>query len=530
MADKKVVFDVLARMREQGSDNLLKKTHLVAAAAGALAVKFGIDSVKAYADAQAKQAQLQDAYGKFPALANVSLKSLTDLNSAQELKTKFDDDETAAAESVLAQYKLTGTQLKQLVPLMQDYAARTGKDLPTAATDLGKAMLGQGKALKAIGINFKDTHTQGGNFEELMKGLRSQVGGFAEAEGKTASGRAAILKNEFGEFKESVGKAAVEFGQKLLPPLIQGANWLQQNWSRLQPFIVGLGGFVLAIYSVNRAMDAWSTVQKTLNAVMSANPVLRIITLIILLGTALVTAYKTSETFRDRVNGAFSAVQHAVENVQHAFDNFVHAAVNVVHAGDNVVHAGGNVVHAFDNVGHAGGNVVHAIGNVTNAFGQVGGGIGAAYRAVVDTFGRIVNFVAGMPGKISHAASGMWNGITAAFKGAINSIIGGWNSLQFSVPGFKVGPVHFGGFTLGVPDIPYLAKGGITSGPTLAVVGDNPGGREAIVPLPRNGGLGGGPIVLEFHSDGTPMADLLVQMFRKYIHANGGNVQVVLGQ
>lgn len=33
--------------------------------------------------------------------------------------------------------------------------------------------------------------------------------------------------------------------------------------------------------------------------------------------------------------------------------------------------------------------------------------------------------------------------------------------------------------------IPALAQGGITTGPTLALVGDNPGGREAIVPLDR---------------------------------------------
>ena len=30
---------------------------------------------------------------------------------------------------------------------------------------------------------------------------------------------------------------------------------------------------------------------------------------------------------------------------------------------------------------------------------------------------------------------------------------------------------------------PSLAKGGITNGPTLAMVGDNPGGREVVSPL-----------------------------------------------
>ena len=36
-----------------------------------------------------------------------------------------------------------------------------------------------------------------------------------------------------------------------------------------------------------------------------------------------------------------------------------------------------------------------------------------------------------------------------------------------------------------MPKIPRFAQGGITSGPTLAMVGDNVGGREVIAPLDR---------------------------------------------
>jgi hypothetical protein len=252
----------------------LRSTGKVAAAAAAvLAVKFGVDSVKAYADAEASQQKLQFAYQKFPALADVSLKSLQDLNSAQELKTKFDDDETASAEAVLAQYKLTGDQLKKLVPLMQDYAAKTGKDLPTAAATLGKALLGQGRGLKAIGVNFKDTGTQAGNFTELVGDLRTQVGGFAEQQGKTAAGQAAILKNEFGEVEESVGKVVTAFGQKLLPPLIRAADFLQRNADIVVPLVTALGGLAGVVWAVNKAHAAWVLTQKALNLVLGTTKV-----------------------------------------------------------------------------------------------------------------------------------------------------------------------------------------------------------------------------------------------------------------
>jgi hypothetical protein len=85
----------------------------------------------------------------------------------------------------------------------------------------------------------------------------------------------------------------------------------------------------------------------------------------------------------------------------------------------------------------------------------------------------------------------MWDGIKNAFKEAINFIIRGWNRLEFRVPGFSIGPIGYDGFTLGVPDIPLLADGGIVNRATLAVIGE--AGPEAVVPLDqiRGGGLGG---------------------------------------
>ena len=39
-----------------------------------------------------------------------------------------------------------------------------------------------------------------------------------------------------------------------------------------------------------------------------------------------------------------------------------------------------------------------------------------------------------------------------------------------------------------LPDIPMLAKGGIVTGPTLALIGE--AGPEAVVPLGKGGGMG----------------------------------------
>jgi hypothetical protein len=185
----------------------LKKTAGLISAAGVVA--FGVASVKAFSEAQKEQAKLEGAYQRFPKIANVPIESLRDLNSELQKTTVYDDDVVAGAQATLAQFKLTGSQIKQLTPLLLDYASATGKDAATAAGDLGKAMMGQGRALKAVGIDFKATGNSTADLNSLMGALRGQVGGFAEREGKTAAGQAQILSNQFGDLQESVGEALV---------------------------------------------------------------------------------------------------------------------------------------------------------------------------------------------------------------------------------------------------------------------------------------------------------------------------------
>lgn len=115
---------------------------------------------------------------------------------------------------------------------------------------------------------------------------------------------------------------------------------------------------------------------------------------------------------------------------------------------------------------------------------------------IFTAFDAVVGFVSGLGERIANAASGMWDGIKSSFRSAINTIIGWWNNLSFSVPGIDVplGP-DVPGFTVNTPNIPYLAAGGLIKGGrggTLAMLGE---GRhdELVVPLNRaaNSRLGG---------------------------------------
>lgn len=233
MASSNLVLSIIAVDKASktlgGIGNSIGKMSVNTAALGATLVAFGATSIKAFSDSEQAQVKLNDAFEKFPNLADTNVGALNALNAELQKKTRFDDEAYAAGEATLAQYGLTGQQLKDLIPLVADFAAKTGKSLPEASAAIGKALMGQGRALKGVGINFKDAGSTGANFTQIMAGLRTQVGGFAEKEGQTAAGKAEILKNQFGELQEKVGALLVPaLGQLIgvLTPLIEGFNSL----------------------------------------------------------------------------------------------------------------------------------------------------------------------------------------------------------------------------------------------------------------------------------------------------------------
>jgi hypothetical protein len=313
-----------------------KKVGSVLAAIGGAAAAKGIfdfakSSIGAFKESEDSASRLQVAFQKFPALNDSNIGSFQKLNTELAKKTKFDDDATASGQAVLAQFGLTGQQITQLTPLLQDYAAKTGKDIPSAADALGKAMLGKGKALQEIGIKFKDTGSLAGNFDQTIGGLRSQVGGFAEVEGKTAAGRAEILHNQFGELQETVGS-------KLVPVLTTLSGWLLtvvNFFTDLSPGVqtaigvaVGLAG---AAFVVVQAVQAWTAVQAVLNVVMAMNPIGLVVIAIVALVAAIIYAYNHFDWFRNAVQAVFAGLSAAAQWVATVFSGVWSGIVSGFH-------------------------------------------------------------------------------------------------------------------------------------------------------------------------------------------------------
>lgn len=136
---------------------------------------------------------------------------------------------------------------------------------------------------------------------------------------------------------------------------------------------------------------------------------------------------------------------------------------------------------------------------IVDIVGTAVGVIVDVVKGIIKALGGIVDFIAGVfTGDWKRAWTGIkdffggiFDGIVGIFKGAINLIIDGLNfmvralnTIHFDFPDWVPG-LGGKGFGINIPQIPKLAKGGITNGPMVAMIGDNPGGQEVVSPLDK---------------------------------------------
>lgn len=124
---------------------------------------------------------------------------------------------------------------------------------------------------------------------------------------------------------------------------------------------------------------------------------------------------------------------------------------------------------SISNVINVVGFFVRRVEDVVNALGWLKNKATEVKDWLVARFNDVVNFMRGLPGRISSATSGMWDGIKSAFKHAINWVIEKWNNLSF--PAISVGGVQLTP-SIGTPNIGYLAKGGPAQAGGAYVVGE----------------------------------------------------------
>lgn len=250
-------------------------------------------------------------------------------------------------------------------------------------------------------------------------------------------------------------------GEALLPVILQASQFMSENKGLMQllvPVVLGLalalGVFAAAVWIANMAMLASPVTWIVLGIIA----LIAIIALIIIKWDEVAAATAAAwDWIVGKLGDAWDWITEKVSSVWDWITEKTSAAWNAV--------AGfvGDAVDGF----------MQDINTIASIPGKVG-----------KWLGDVVDWVAGMPGRIGNAASGMWDSIVSGFKYAVNQLIWMWNSLSFTLGGGSFMGVGIPSMTLHTPDIPYLAEGGITTGPTLAMIGEG-AEDEVVLPLSR---------------------------------------------
>lgn len=130
--------------------------------------------------------------------------------------------------------------------------------------------------------------------------------------------------------------------------------------------------------------------------------------------------------------------------------------------------------------------VAHKVIGAFEGIGKVGttiwNAIKSAFSGAVEWFVRTI--ITPVVNRFEDIKNAFSKGIGNGFKEIVNSAITGFNKIIKAFNETK-NSIPLGSKIPNIPQIPALAKGGITNGPTLALIGDNPGGKEVVSPLDK---------------------------------------------
>jgi phage-related protein len=193
-----------------------------AAAAGAYAVKIGIEGVKAAIEDEKAQTQLALALENATGATKGQIAATEQAILQMSLATGVADDDLRPALGRLVRSTGDITKAQDLLTTALDVSTATGKPLETVANALGKAYDGNTAALGKLGIGLSSAELKTMNFTEVQGKLSDLFGGAAARNADTYAGRIARMQVAFNEAKETIGYA-------LLPILEKVINFINNN-------------------------------------------------------------------------------------------------------------------------------------------------------------------------------------------------------------------------------------------------------------------------------------------------------------
>lgn len=361
-----------------------------------------------------------------------------------------------------------------------DMTAKVAAGGPAARDALGQVLDGLRNMTDPVARNAAAVDLFGAKAEDMGDALYAldldtAAGGLGDLAGKTEAlgGAYDTAGARIETFKrQAMDRLAQVVADRVLPAVEGLSDWAKNNPGAFQ-VVAGIVGGVLVLAFAAWAASAATAAAATLAATW---PILLVGALVAGLAALVIVHWDTIRNFtvtvfgtvRDAIASAFGWVR----------DNWPLL------------------------LGILTGPIGWAVLLITKHWDTIKRGFSAVKDWIGDRIGDIAGFFRSMPGRLASAAGDLWGWLGRSFRGAINTIIGLWNRLSF--PSFTIGGWDPPGpgptipsFTIGgwsLPDIPYLARGGIVTSPTIAMVGEGPE-PEAVAPLSHLARMLGGPLL-----------------------------------
>ena len=484
----------------------LKKAILPATAAVAALGAVLVTAVKSAVQDEVAQQELARVLQKTTKATDTQIKAVEEWITLQGKVLGITDNDLRPAYAGLLRATNSVTKAQKLSAIAFDVAAAKGLPLKTVTNALEKAYGGNYIALTKLAPEYRDMIKNGASFEEVMKKVAEATGGAAAGAANTTAGKMQRLKVRFDELKETVGALLLPVLEKLLDIIME----------KIIPAFESLVGFVSnfndtvkkdgAAKAIGEVFENVGTylkdealpfIAEALAAIGKAlvdwigpqvKPMLKALGKLIVAAGKWIVETGLPAFFKKMKELGQALVDWIEPNLEPMLENlgtFIKEAVKWI------------VTEGLPMFVRLWAEWIPAI---------IGWVIEIAPELIKGLFKMAKEIIKAIPEILAKLAPEFAEMGKSLGKAIANGIIDNVNKAVELVANIALGPVGKKLFPGGVKikDIPRLAEGGIVTGPTIAMVGE--AGPEAVIPLSKMGGMGGGVNITIQTGVGDPVA------------------------
>jgi hypothetical protein len=256
----------------------LKNFALASAAAGAFAVKIGVDAVQGAAADEKAQTSLAMAIRNSTAATQEAITANTKFLDQLELQVAVDNDELIPALQKLVSATGDLSQAQNLLVLSTDIAVASQKDMNTVATAVSRAVGGNFTALTRLGLPIDQVALKQKDLNKILNDFAKLSKGQASAAANTYAGRLKVLQLSFNQVLDKLGYAlmplVLEFTEYLTKPggLLDALDeWIQKNEAELQESLKGVSSVVKLLIDNGDNLTTLLTVLLNISTVLNSS-------------------------------------------------------------------------------------------------------------------------------------------------------------------------------------------------------------------------------------------------------------------